>query len=78
MLLHAGLMVTERNWLDVYPYSNWGGGQGQLPPMQPGQTFVPNDLLLRQVGEGGCMGLVRGGKQGQGLVFAYTPGRNTF
>lgn len=40
-----GLMVLERNWLDVYPYTNWGGGE--VPPLQPGQEFVPKELELK-------------------------------
>ena len=40
-------MVTARNWLDVYPYSNWGGAE--LPVFQEGQTFMPSELTLRQV-----------------------------
>ena len=45
----AGLMVRERNWLEVYPYTGWGGNDS-LPPLQEGQQFMPNDLLLKQVG----------------------------
>jgi hypothetical protein len=43
-----GLMVLERNWLDVYPYTNWGSA-ANLPPFQEGQTFMPHELELRQV-----------------------------
>ena len=43
----TGLMVTERNWLDVYPYANWGGN-ANLPVFQQGQQFIPQDILLRQ------------------------------
>ena len=46
--LRAGLMVTERNWLEVYPYTNWGSAQ-QLPHVQRGQTFMPTSLLLKDV-----------------------------
>lgn len=41
----TGLMVMERNWLLVYRYSSWDGAQ--LPPLQPGDTFAPAELLLR-------------------------------
>lgn len=44
----AGLMVQERNWLEVYPYTGWGGNDN-LPPLQEGQQFLPADLLLKQV-----------------------------
>ena len=44
----TGLMVTERNWLDVYPYANWGGN-ANLPVFQQGQQFIPQEILLRQV-----------------------------
>jgi DNA topoisomerase III len=43
----TGLMVTERNWLDVYPYTNWGGAE-ELPPFQEGQVFNPSELRLKQ------------------------------
>jgi DNA topoisomerase-3 len=41
----TGLMVTARNWLDVYPYTNWGG-EGALPLFQQGQTFQPQEIKL--------------------------------
>lgn len=41
-------MVTERNWLEVYPYQSWGGN-ANLPPLAQGQTFVPTELALREV-----------------------------
>lgn len=39
-------MVIERNWLNVYKYTSWGGTE--VPAMEPGSTFVPSELLLRQ------------------------------
>lgn len=42
-----GLMVTHRNWLDVYPYTNWGGGN-TLPNFDQGQTFLPHDVRLHK------------------------------
>lgn len=44
----TGLMVLERNWLDVYPYSTWGGN-ANLPALKQGDTFVPTELRLREV-----------------------------
>ena len=41
-------MVIERNWLDVYPYTNWGGNCN-LPTFEVGQRFVPTELLLKEV-----------------------------
>ncbi len=41
-------MVRERNWLDVYPYASWGG-RDALPAFQEGQTFIPHELLLKDV-----------------------------
>jgi hypothetical protein len=41
-------MVTERNWLDVYPYQSWGGN-ANLPPLAQGEVFVPTELLLKEV-----------------------------
>ncbi|KIY93196.1 DNA topoisomerase III [Monoraphidium neglectum] len=43
----TGLMVTERNWLDVYPYQSWGGN-ANLPPLAEGEQFVPTELLLKE------------------------------
>jgi len=31
----SGLMVIDRAWLDVYPYTNWGGGGTGVPPLPP-------------------------------------------
>jgi DNA topoisomerase-3 len=42
----AGLMVTERNWLDVFTYATWGGN-ANLPHFVEGQTFQPSELALR-------------------------------
>ncbi len=44
----AGLMVTERNWLDVYPYTSWGGN-ANLPVFTEGQKFMPTTLMLKEV-----------------------------
>lgn len=44
----TGLMVTERNWLEVYPYASWGGN-ANLPAFQQGQQFIPQAIELRQV-----------------------------
>ena len=41
-----GLIVQRRNFLDVYPYANWGGNDA-LPNFQPGATFEPTELSLR-------------------------------
>ena len=46
--MRAGLMVTERNWLEVYPYTKWGGNDS-LPHLQEGQTFMPSHLMLKEV-----------------------------
>ncbi|DBB17906.1 hypothetical protein WJX82_005956 [Trebouxia sp. C0006] len=43
----TGLMVTERNWLEVYPYTKWGGNES-LPHLQEGQTFIPSQLMLKE------------------------------
>jgi hypothetical protein len=31
----AGLMVTERNWLDVFTYATWGGNVNLPNPSPP-------------------------------------------
>lgn len=41
-------MVTQRNWLDVYPYTTWGS-TANLPVFREGQTFLPHELLLKEV-----------------------------
>jgi hypothetical protein len=38
----------QRNWLDVYPYTNWGGN-GTLPVFVEGQEFVPASIDLKEV-----------------------------
>lgn len=43
----AGLMVTQRNWLEVYPYTQWGG-HVDLPVFAEGQRSMPSQLLLAQ------------------------------
>lgn len=45
----TGLMVTQRNFLDVYRYQSWGG-QDALPVFQRGQAFQPAAIDLKQVG----------------------------
>ncbi|KAI3430642.1 hypothetical protein D9Q98_005235 [Chlorella vulgaris] len=43
----TGLMVTQRNFLDVYRYQSWGG-QDALPLFTQGQTFMPAAVDLKQ------------------------------
>ena len=45
----TGLMVIERNWLEVYPYTKWGGN-ANLPVFRINERFIPTELLLREVG----------------------------
>ncbi|EPX73237.1 DNA topoisomerase III [Schizosaccharomyces octosporus yFS286] len=40
-----GLVIIERNYLDVYPYDKWTG-TGQLPAYQVGEEFVPSMLNI--------------------------------
>jgi len=43
-----GLMILERNWLEVYaPWERWSTGQGELPPLQVGSRVRPTSLLLK-------------------------------
>lgn len=45
---HAtGLLVLERNYLDVYPYDKWESSQ-QLPDYQQGETFVPDEANMTE------------------------------
>mmetsp|Transcript_20457 Transcript_20457/g.30371 ORF Transcript_20457/g.30371 Transcript_20457/m.30371 type:complete len:969 (-) Transcript_20457:950-3856(-) len=44
-----GLMILERNWLEVYaPYERWSTGQGQLPHVEVGSRIIPSSLLLQE------------------------------
>ncbi|KAH9979024.1 DNA topoisomerase [Lactifluus volemus] len=40
-----GLIILERNYLDVYPYDKWNGKE--LPDFEEGATFVPTICELR-------------------------------
>ncbi|XRB16851.1 DNA topoisomerase III [Pseudoscourfieldia marina] len=40
-----GRTCTERNYLDVYRYESFGG-DGELPPMEPGMEFSPDIRLV--------------------------------
>eukprot|EP00979_Chaetoceros_neogracilis_P012060 scaffold3087_cov288-Chaetoceros_neogracile.AAC.9 len=43
-----GLMVLERNWLEIYsPFERWSTGQGELPNVQVGSRFTPTSLLMK-------------------------------
>ena len=42
-----GLMVTERNYLDVYPYDKWESSQ-QLPIFTDGETLVPTEAKMNE------------------------------
>jgi DNA topoisomerase-3 len=45
---HAnGLMVIQRNYLDVYPYDKWESSQ-QLPVFRDGETFVPTEAKMNE------------------------------
>ncbi|KAJ2635911.1 DNA topoisomerase 3-alpha [Coemansia sp. RSA 1286] len=41
----AGLMITERNYLDIYPYDRWS--ESTVPLYRQGQTFEPTIFELR-------------------------------
>jgi DNA topoisomerase-3 len=44
---HAnGLIVLERNYLDVYPYDKWTSSE-ELPNYTVGETFVPTEALMK-------------------------------
>ncbi|KAK4949858.1 DNA topoisomerase [Elasticomyces elasticus] len=40
-----GLLVLQRNYLDVYPYDKWESSQ-QLPAYTPGETFKPTEANM--------------------------------
>ena len=52
MFRAVGLMVREKNWLEVYHYGQGWGSSEEMPDFQPGQTFRP-EMGFKQVrGEG--------------------------
>ena len=40
----SGLMITERNYLDVYPYEKWS--DKEIPVYEKGVTFQPNSIQV--------------------------------
>lgn len=43
-----GLMVLERNWLDIYqPWERWSTGQGELPRVAVGSRIIPTSLIMK-------------------------------
>ena len=43
----TGLMVLEKNWLEVFPWAKWGGSE-TLPNLERGQRFMPQQVQLHQ------------------------------
>jgi len=41
----SGLIILERNYLDVYPYTNWSGKQ--IPDFKLNEVFVPNEIMMK-------------------------------
>ncbi|CDR96379.1 DNA topoisomerase family protein, putative [Babesia bigemina] len=39
-----GLVVKERHWLDIYPYSTWNGRT--IPAMVQGEVMMPQKIML--------------------------------
>lgn len=45
----TGLMVLERNWLEIYhPWERWSTGQGELPSVEIGSRIIPHSLLMKE------------------------------
>lgn len=42
-----GVVVLERNYLDVYPYENWTG-TAELPKFTVGETFEPTEAMVTE------------------------------
>jgi DNA topoisomerase-3 len=42
-----GLMITERNFLDIYPYWKWS--DKTIPHFKLNETLVPTELYMREV-----------------------------
>lgn len=45
-LTHAGLVIMERNYLEVYVYDKWNGHT--LPDFQVGESFMPSVCELNE------------------------------
>ena len=43
----TGLVVLEKNWLEIFPWANWGG-DNNLPHLQRHQTFQPQQIQLHE------------------------------
>ena len=43
---HTGLTVTERNYLEVFPYDKWS--DKELPRFEQGETFMPSVCELKE------------------------------
>ncbi|KAF9094132.1 DNA topoisomerase [Mortierella sp. GBA35] len=41
----TGLIIKERNYLDVYPYDKWSGTV--LPNFEEGEEFVPTEFMMK-------------------------------
>ena len=41
----SGLIVLERNYLDVYPYDKWN--DNELPNFIEGEEYLPSEVELR-------------------------------
>jgi DNA topoisomerase-3 len=39
-------MITERNYLDVYPYEKWSNKE--IPVFETGQQFIPKSIQFKQ------------------------------
>ena len=42
-----GVVVLERNYLDVYPYENWSDS-AELPKFTVGETFEPTEAMITE------------------------------
>ncbi len=44
-----GLMIIERNWLEIYaPWERWSTGQGELPNVEIGSRIKPSSFLMKE------------------------------
>ena len=43
MFVAKGLIIEERNWLEVFPYEKWS--DTVLPSISKGEEFTPNLLM---------------------------------
>lgn len=42
----SGLRITDRGYLDIYPYDKWS--DKELPDLKEGERFTPSEIILQE------------------------------